>query len=116
MMINLKSLNFQSKNLKKAEEILRQIYPESEIKRRIKQIKDSAENKKDSIFSGLFNFQISLAFLIAFFNQLSGINFVLYYAPEILQSAGLAASDSLMSSVSNWFCKSSFYDVWFEAH
>ena len=88
---------------KKAEEILRQIYPESEIKRRIKQIKDSAENKKDSIFSGLFNFQISLAFLIAFFNQLSGINFVLYYAPEILQSAGLAASDSLMSSVSIGF-------------
>ena len=88
---------------KKAGEILRQIYPESEIKRRIKQIKDSAENKKSSIFSGLFNFQISLAFLIAFFNQLSGINFVLYYAPEILQSAGLAASDSLMSSVSIGF-------------
>ena len=88
---------------KKAEKILKQIYPESEIKRRIKQIKDSAENKKGSIFSGLYNFQISLAFLIAFFNQLSGINFVLYYAPEILQSAGLAASDSLMSSVSIGF-------------
>ena len=86
---------------KKAEEILRQIYPESEIKRRINQIKEST--KTGSIFSGLFNFQISLAFLIAFFNQLSGINFVLYYAPEILQSAGLAANDSLMSSVSIGF-------------
>jgi MFS family permease len=41
-----------------------------------------------------------LAFLIAFFNQLSGINFVLYYAPEILERAGLATRESLMSSVS----------------
>ena len=41
-----------------------------------------------------------LAFLLAFFNQLSGINFVLYYAPEILERAGLAASESLFSSIS----------------
>ena len=40
-----------------------------------------------------------LAFLIAFFNQLSGINFVLYYAPEILELAGLAAKDSLFNSI-----------------
>ena len=41
-----------------------------------------------------------LAFLIAFFNQLSGINFVLYYAPEILERAGLASGESLFSSIS----------------
>lgn len=40
-----------------------------------------------------------LAFLIAFFNQLSGINFVLYYAPEILEIAGLAAKESLLNSI-----------------
>ena len=34
-------------------------------------------------FSGKFNFPISLAFLIAFFNQLSGINAVIYYSPRI---------------------------------
>lgn len=90
-------------DIKKAKEILKQIYPESEISKRIDQIKSSADKKNSSIFSGIFNFQISLAFLIAFFNQLSGINFVLYYAPEILQSAGLAANDSLMSSVSIGF-------------
>ena len=27
---------------------------------------------------------------VAFFNQWSGINFILYYAPEILERAGLA--------------------------
>jgi MFS family permease len=41
-----------------------------------------------------------LAFLVAFFNQLSGINFVLYYAPEILERAGLAGKESLGSSIS----------------
>lgn len=40
-----------------------------------------------------------LAFFIAFFNQLSGINFILYYAPRILERAGLAANDSLLSSI-----------------
>lgn len=42
---------------------------------------------------------IMLAFLIAFFNQLSGINFILYYAPEILEKAGLAAKESLFNSI-----------------
>lgn len=42
---------------------------------------------------------IGLAFMIAFFNQVSGINFILYYAPEILERAGLAAKDSLFNSI-----------------
>ncbi|MFM2146261.1 MAG: hypothetical protein RL732_1097 [Bacteroidota bacterium] len=42
---------------------------------------------------------LSLAFLIAFFNQLSGINFILYYAPEILQKARLAEKESLLNSI-----------------
>ncbi len=42
---------------------------------------------------------IGLAFMIAFFNQVSGINFFLYYAPEILERAGLAAKDSLFNSI-----------------
>lgn len=42
---------------------------------------------------------IWLAFMIAFFNQVSGINFILYYAPEILEKAGLAAKESLFNSI-----------------
>ena len=37
---------------------------------------------------------------MAFFNQWSGINFVLYYAPEILEHSGLATQESLFSSIS----------------
>jgi sugar porter (SP) family MFS transporter len=40
-----------------------------------------------------------LAFLVAFFNQWSGINFILYYAPEIMERAGLASTDSLKNSI-----------------
>lgn len=42
---------------------------------------------------------ISLAFLIAFFNQLSGINAVLYFAPRIFKMTGLEESAALLQSV-----------------
>jgi sugar porter (SP) family MFS transporter len=42
---------------------------------------------------------IALAFFIAFFNQLSGINFILYYAPEILKKIGLDEKHSLLNSI-----------------
>lgn len=40
-----------------------------------------------------------LAFFIAFFNQVSGINFILYYTPEIMVKAGFATEESLLSTV-----------------
>jgi sugar porter (SP) family MFS transporter len=52
-----------------------------------------------SIFKPQHSKIIWLAFMIAFFNQLSGINFILYYAPEILEKAGLAAKESLFNSI-----------------
>ncbi|MEZ4810357.1 MAG: sugar porter family MFS transporter [Allomuricauda sp.] len=66
-------------------------------------MQDSLEKHKESLFSGRYNKSLVLAFLIAFFNQLSGINFVLYYAPEILERAGLASGESLFSSISIGF-------------
>jgi SP family arabinose:H+ symporter-like MFS transporter len=42
---------------------------------------------------------IQLAFLVAFFNQLSGINAVLYFAPRIFEMAGLGAQAALLQSV-----------------
>jgi sugar porter (SP) family MFS transporter len=55
--------------------------------------------KQSSIFSDKYKTVLWLAFLIAFFNQWSGINFILYYAPEILERAGLAAKESLFNSI-----------------
>lgn len=42
---------------------------------------------------------ILLAILIAFFNQLSGINVILYFAPRIFELAGLAAKAALLQSI-----------------
>ncbi len=60
----------------------------------------SEETSRKGVFSGKYNKSLLLAFLLAFFNQLSGINFILYYAPVILENAGFASSDSLLSSIS----------------
>lgn len=57
-------------------------------------------SNKEFFFNKRLFKPILLAFFIAFFNQLSGINFILYYAPEILERAGLAARDSLFNSIS----------------
>jgi sugar porter (SP) family MFS transporter len=50
-------------------------------------------------FSAKYKRVLWLAFWVAFFNQVSGINFILYYAPEILERAGLAAKESLFNSI-----------------
>jgi len=42
---------------------------------------------------------ILLAFLVAFFNQMSGINVILYFAPRIFELAGLEAKAALLQSV-----------------
>ena len=42
---------------------------------------------------------ILLAFLVAFFNQLSGINAILYFAPRIFELTGLGAKAALLQSV-----------------
>jgi sugar porter (SP) family MFS transporter len=55
--------------------------------------------KKVQFFSSKYKTVLWLAFFVAFFNQLSGINFILYYAPQILERAGLAAKDSLFNSI-----------------
>ncbi|MCX2718976.1 sugar porter family MFS transporter [Lentiprolixibacter aurantiacus] len=61
---------------------------------------DTTDAGQEKLFTSRFKKPLILAFLLAFFNQLSGINFVLYYAPEILERAGLAARESLFSSIS----------------
>ncbi|NOT93301.1 sugar porter family MFS transporter [Ferruginibacter sp.] len=60
---------------------------------------EAAAGKATTFFNAKHNKIIWLAFLIAFFNQLSGINFILYYAPEILTKIGLGEKESLLNSI-----------------
>tara|TARA_B100001778_G_C18596510_1_gene634995 strand:- start:1269 stop:2585 length:1317 start_codon:yes stop_codon:yes gene_type:complete len=91
---------FKKNDLNKAQNIFKEIYgePLSEIK--IKEIKSEFEPlNQSSLFSKTYRFPLLLAFLIAFFNQLSGINAFLYYSPRIFEIAGLQESGALLSSV-----------------
>jgi len=56
-------------------------------------------NLTETIFNKKYRFPLTLAFFIAFFNQFSGINAVLYYAPRIFEEAGLAESSALLNSI-----------------
>ncbi len=82
-------------------EVLRAIDP-NEAENKLAEIQGDSLDKKsnESVFAKKYSLPLTLAFLLAFFNQLSGINFVLYYAPEILEKAGLATAESLFSSIS----------------
>lgn len=60
---------------------------------------ETSVGHSSKIFSRKYSTVIWLAFMVAFFNQWSGINFILYYAPEILERAGLAAKESLFNSI-----------------
>ena len=81
--------------------ILKQIYTETITVEEIKAIeKETAqEGNKESIFLLKYRKPLLLAFFIAFFNQLSGINAFLYYAPRIFELAGLEQSSSFLSSI-----------------
>lgn len=61
----------------------------------------SAEKKttKEPLFQAKYFKPITLAVAIAMFNQLSGINALMYYTPRIFQMAGFEKSSALLSSV-----------------
>lgn len=54
---------------------------------------------KESLFNGKYNKPILYAVLLAMFNQLSGINAILYYAPRIFEMAGFDKADAYLQPV-----------------
>lgn len=52
-----------------------------------------------TFFNGHLSRPIRLAFLIAVFNQLSGINAIIYFAPRIFELSGAGASTALLATV-----------------
>ena len=52
----------------------------------------------ERLFSGKFIWPLTLAFLFAFFNQMSGINAIIYYAPRIYELTGLGKESALLST------------------
>lgn len=86
-----------------AEKILKQIDPftyEAELKNIQQNQKDeAASGATDKLLSREYKFPVMLAIVFAIFNQVSGINAIIYYAPRIFEMAGMAKSSSLLSTL-----------------
>lgn len=85
-----------------AGKVLGLLNPGKDIEIIMTEIEESQKDhhsSNETIFMKKYRFPLILAFLIAFFNQLSGINAFLYYAPRIFQEAGLGESTALLSSI-----------------
>ncbi len=79
------------------------IIDSSNAEKSLEEIKAGAGKKEKAglgeFFSGRYRLPIILAFLFAFFNQVSGINAVIYYAPRIFEASGMGLDTALLSSV-----------------
>jgi sugar porter (SP) family MFS transporter len=58
----------------------------------------SQHSPKARLFSKSYRRPVTLAILFAIFNQVSGINAIIYYSPRIFEMAGLGTSSALLSS------------------
>ena len=84
--------------------VLQQIEPEVSKDEIVRQADEIMAASTEQVSSGQFwtrrlRKPILLAFLIAFFNQLSGINAILYFAPRIFELTGLGAEAALLQSI-----------------
>ncbi|MDP5158954.1 MAG: sugar porter family MFS transporter [Flaviramulus sp.] len=84
-----------------AKEVLKLINPNGDAEKLMQEIKAESEShlSGENIFMKKYRFPLMLAFLVAMFNQFSGINAFLYYAPRIFEEAGLGESTALLSSI-----------------
>jgi sugar porter (SP) family MFS transporter len=94
----------EKNDLTAGEKILAQINPEQSPAELQSQVDSIAAAANEEIQHGGFwtkemRVPITLAFLIAFFNQLSGINAILYFAPRIFELTGLGQQAALLQSV-----------------
>jgi sugar porter (SP) family MFS transporter len=76
-------------------------YTDPEVETAVKEIQESKTDNNgvaEKFFSNKFSMPILLAFLFAAFNQLSGINAIIYYSPRIFEMTGLGKESALLSS------------------
>lgn len=90
-----------SKNrIAEAKDVLAKVDPDADLDVLVKQMQSTGtETLHENIFMKKYRFPLMLAFFMAAFNQLSGINAFLYYAPRIFGEAGLGEKTALLSSI-----------------
>lgn len=79
--------------------ILNNLNPNEDNNLLLQEAMTTTSSTGESIFTSKYAKPLTLAFLVSFFNQASGINFIIYYAPRIFESTGLDKSNSLMATM-----------------
>jgi len=90
---------FKNEEARKVLQIMGQEADYENMKKEIEIDNNNATLADDNIFLKKYRTPLVLAFLMAFFNQLSGIYAFLYYSSRIFQEAGLGESTALLSSI-----------------
>lgn len=93
----------KSRQDQEAEKVLGEI-GEINVPVAMKNIKNSLHletgSAHESLFNGQYNKPIFYAVALAMFNQLSGINAIMYYAPRIFEMTGLTKDTALLQAIS----------------
>jgi sugar porter (SP) family MFS transporter len=73
----------------------------ADVEAKVRDIQNSLSGdlQLDRLFQSKYMWPVFLAFAIAMFNQLSGINALMYYAPRIFEMAGAAQGSALLQSI-----------------
>ena len=90
---------FKNDEARRVLQLMGQEVDYEKIKEELDKDNNDASKANDTIFLKKYRTPLVLAFLMAFFNQLSGINAFLYYSSRIFQEAGLGESTALLSSI-----------------
>ncbi|MBO0949889.1 sugar porter family MFS transporter [Fibrella forsythiae] len=86
-------------NVEEARQVLDMIDPDTAKETLLAIQRSNTESTASArLFSGNYKTPVMLAVLFAVFNQVSGINAIIYYAPRIFEMTGLGKSSSLLSS------------------
>lgn len=73
--------------------------PDADVVRMRQAAERDGAKERPRLFQSAYSVPVTCAIAIAMFNQLSGINALLYYAPRIFELGGAAADSALLQSV-----------------
>ncbi|MFZ1082986.1 MAG: sugar porter family MFS transporter [Candidatus Kryptoniota bacterium] len=85
-----------------AESVLKKVGAEnvgSELSDIVNSLREEVGQGVTKLFQKKYNFVIMCAVLLAVFNQLSGINVIMYYAPLIFEKAGASTNLAMLQAV-----------------
>jgi sugar porter (SP) family MFS transporter len=89
--------------IEEAEAMIRRVNPTANLKELIVSIKESldkeAEGSEVALFRKPYFKLVMIGFAVGMFNQLTGINVIMYYSTSIFQTAGFSGENAMWQSV-----------------